>query len=63
MDLISKVNKKCKYLIDESKKLHQEKKVLKIMRSEIEKELKVQKSKNETIENEKTELMVKYQMN
>ena len=22
MDLISKVNKKCKYLIDESKKLH-----------------------------------------
>ena len=41
MDLISKVNKKCKYLIDESKKLHQEKKVLKIMRSEIEKELKV----------------------
>jgi hypothetical protein len=30
------------------------------MRSEIEKELKVQKSKNETVENEKTELMVKY---
>ena len=30
------------------------------MRSEIEKELKVQKSKNETIETEKTELMVKY---
>lgn len=33
------------------------------MRTEIEKELKVQKSKNEAIEIEKTELMVKYQMN
>lgn len=40
-DLISRINNKCKFLIDESKKLHQEKKVLKIMRSEIEKELKM----------------------
>jgi len=41
IDLLSSINNKCNLLIEESKKLYQEKKVLKIMRAEIEKELKV----------------------